>query len=95
MSLPTTLPAAIVETILARLAILFLAGAHGDEAAARHAASEILASHHPETTAEHRLAANSISFGFHALEALSQAANPDMSMKKILRLRGSAVCLSR
>jgi hypothetical protein len=91
-TVPSTLPAAIVETILARLALLFLIG---DEAAARHAAADMLAYYHPQTTAELRLAANAISFSFHALEALSQAALPDMSLNKILRLRGSAVSLSR
>src|ERR1700678_3422044 len=95
MSLPTTLPAAILETILARLALLFLVGAQGDETAARDAAAEMLASYDPKTTAELRLAANSISFSFHALEALSQAAHPNMSLTKILRLRRSAVSLSR
>ena len=94
MLLASTLPAAILETILARLALLFLIGAKGDEAAARHAAAEMLASYQPQTTAELRLAANAISFSFHALEALSQAAHPDMSLNKILR-RGSAVSLSR
>jgi hypothetical protein len=95
MSLPSHFPAAIRETILARLALLFLIGAKGDEAAARHAAAEMLASYQPQTAAELRLAANAISFSFHALEALSQAAHPDMSLNKILRLRGSAVSLSR
>jgi hypothetical protein len=94
-TLPGTLPAAILDTILARLALLFLIGAKGDEAAARHAAAEMLASYQPQTTAELRLAANAISFSFHALEALSQSAHPDMSLNKILRLRGSAVSLSR
>jgi hypothetical protein len=94
-TLPGTIPGAILDTILARLALLFLIGAKGDEAAARHAAAEMLASYQPQTAAELRLAANAISFSFHALEALSQAAHPDMSLNKILRLRGSAVSLSR
>jgi hypothetical protein len=95
MSLPTTLPAAILDTILGRLALLFLSGAAGDLTAARHAAARMLASYHPETEDELRLAANIISFSFHALEALSQAATPDMPLTRILRLRGSAVSLSR
>ena len=94
-TLPGTLPGAILDTILARLALLFLIGAKGDEAAARHAAAEMLASYQPQTAAELRLAANAISFSFHALEALSQAAAADLSLAKILRLRGSAVSLSR
>jgi hypothetical protein len=91
----TTLPAAILETILTRLALLFLAGAHNDPAQARQAAAQMLASYHPETEDELRLAANIISFSFHALEALSQSTHPDMSLTTILRLRGSAVSLSR
>ena len=35
------------------------------------------------------------SFGLHALEALGYAAAPDLSLNKVLRLRGSAVSLSR
>jgi len=95
MSLPTTLPAVLLDTILARLALLFLTGAQGDLAQAREAARHMLAAHHPETEIELSLAAEIISFGFHALEALSQAATPDLSLAKILRLRGSAVSLSR
>ena len=95
MSIPTALPAAILETILTRLATLFLIGAGGDQNAARHAASEMLAAYHPETTDELRLAANIVSFSFQALEALAQAATPDMPLTRVLRLRGSAVSLSR
>lgn len=90
-----TLCPAILETILNRLAILFLAGAGGDLDAARHAAQQMLANYCPETENEFRLAAEIISFGFHALEALSQAADPTLSLNQKLRLRGSAVSLSR
>jgi hypothetical protein len=95
VSFPTTLPAAILETILARLATLFLIGASGDSIAARQAASHMLAAYRPETEDELRLAANIICFSFQALEALSQAAAPDISLTRILRLRGGAVSLSR
>jgi hypothetical protein len=95
MSLAATIPTAVLETILARLAILFLSGAAGDLTAARQAASHMLAAYHPETEDELRLAARIISFSFQALEALSQAAAPDMPLTRILRLRGSAVSLSR
>jgi hypothetical protein len=94
-SFATTLPAAILETILARLATLFLIGAGGDSIAARHAASHMLAAYHPETEDELRLAANIICFSFQGLEALAQAAAPDLSLTRILRLRGGAVSLSR
>jgi hypothetical protein len=95
MSLSATLPAAIRDTIVGRLALLFLSATAGDMTEARAAAAETLADYHPETASELRLAANIVSFGLHSLEALSQAADPDMSLTKILRLRGSAVSLSR
>jgi hypothetical protein len=95
MPLPKTLPAAILETILTHLATLFLTGAVGDTAAARHAAAQMLAAYNPENEAELRLAASIIGFSFHALEALSQATGPDLSLTRVLRLRGSAVSLSR
>jgi hypothetical protein len=88
-------PAAILETVLARLAPLFLTGAAGDMNAAREAASRMLADYHPQTEDELRLAANIVGFSFHALEALGQSATPGMPLAKILRLRGSAVSLSR
>jgi hypothetical protein len=95
MPLPTSLPAAIVETVLIRLAALFLAGAGGDTAAARHTAAQMLGAYHPQTTGELRLAANIVIFSFQALDALGQAAAPDMPLTRILRLRSGAVSLSR
>jgi hypothetical protein len=95
MSFTTTLLPAILETVLARLALLFLAGADGDLTAARHVAIQSLDAYQVETVDELRLAGQVVSFGFHALEALSQAAIPDMPLNQILRLRGSAVSLSR
>jgi hypothetical protein len=95
MSLATMLSGAVLDTILARLAVLFLTGSGGDLAAAHHGAAKMLAGYHPETEDELRLAAEIVSFGFHALEALSQAASHDLPLTKILRLRGSAVSLSR
>jgi hypothetical protein len=55
----------------------------------------MLAAHDLETEEELRLTGEIISFGFHALEALSQATEPDLSLNQVLRLRGSAVSLSR
>ncbi len=95
MSLAKRLPAAVLETILTHLAGLFLTGAAGDMTAAREAAAQTLTAYRPETEDELRLAANIISFSFQALEALSQAASPDMPLTRTLRLRGSAVSLSR
>ena len=95
MSLATLFPAAVLETILIRLVPLFLTGAKGDITAARQAATQTPGSYRPETEDELRLAANVIAFSLHALEALGEAADPDLSMTRVLRLRGNAVSLSR
>jgi hypothetical protein len=86
---------ATLDTVLGHLALLFLTGAVGDLTVARQAAARMLAGYNAETPEELRLATEVISFGFHALEALSQAAEPGQSLNKKLRLRGSAVTLSR
>jgi hypothetical protein len=95
MSLPTTIAQAILDTVIGRLALLFLSGAAGDMPAAREAARQMLAAYNPETPDELTLAAEIISLQLHTLEALSYASDPDLSLSKILRLRGSAVSLSR
>lgn len=95
MSFPATIAQATLDTVVGRLAGLFLSGAGGDPAAARHAASQMLAAYHAETPDELSLAAEIISLQLHTLEALSYASEPDLSLNKILRLRGSAVSLSR
>jgi hypothetical protein len=94
-TLAATLSAAILDTILARLALLFLSGTASDLTAARHAAAQMLAAYHPQTDEELRLSAQLVGFSFHALEALSQAASRDIPLTRALRLRGSAVSLSR
>lgn len=95
MSFPATLPAAILETILIRLAALFLTGAKNDPIAARDAAVHMLAAYQPKTEDELCVAANLIIFNFQALEALSQAAGPDVPINRALRLRSGAVSLRR
>jgi hypothetical protein len=95
MSLTASLPQAVLETILLRLSALFLIGAAGDAVAARQAAAHMLDSHHPETAEEVSVAANVIIFNFQALEALSQAATPNMPITRVMSLRSGAVSLSR
>ena len=95
MSLLASFPTAILDTILGRLALLFIKGAAGDLAAARCAAAKMLAAYRPETLDELHLAAEIVSFGMHALDALGQSAEPDTPPAKVLRLRGGAVSLSR
>ena len=91
----TLLPAAAFETILLRLAALFLTGAGGDMPAARQAAVEMLSAYNPQTRDELCLAASIVGFTFQALEALGQAAAPDLPITRVLRLRSGAVSLSR
>ena len=85
----------VLETILTHLALLFLTAAAGDPSAARGAAAQALAAYHAQTEEELRLASEILSFSLHALEALGQAADRELSLNRILRLRGSAVSLSR
>jgi len=51
--------------------------------------------YHPETEDEFRLAAKIVGFSFQAIQALGQAAMPDLPVTRVLRLRGGAVSLSR
>jgi hypothetical protein len=95
MPLPASIPLVILDTVLDRLALLFLAGACGDMAAARAAARALLAAYDVQSETELTLAADVISFSFHSLEALSQALTADMPLNKVIRLRGSAVSLNR
>lgn len=90
-----SIPQAIRDTVLNGLVPLFLTGAGGDPIAARHAAAYMLVAYNPVTPDELSLASEIVSFSFHALQALSDASNPELSLNKILRLRGSAVSLSR
>jgi hypothetical protein len=95
MSFPATIAQAILDTVIGRLALLFLTGACGDMIAARYAASQMLAAYNAETPDELGLAAEIVSLQFHTLEALSYASDRDLPLNKILRLRGGAVSLSR
>jgi hypothetical protein len=89
------LPKAFALTIINHIATLLLTAAGGDLAAAQQAARETLASYDPRNQAEFQLAAQIISFSLQSIEALAQAANPDLSLTRVLRLRSGAVSLSR
>ena len=95
MSFPATIAQTILETVIGRLALLFLSGAGGDPDKARDAARQMLAAHNAETPDELGLAAEIVSLQLHTLEALSYASDPDLSLNNVLRLRGGAVSLSR
>lgn len=94
MTFAAILSPAILETVLVRLAVLFLSAAHTG-AAARQAAIDVLSEYHPQTNTELLHAATTIAFSFQALESLAQAALPDMPMNQIVRLRGNAAALRR
>ena len=95
MSQPATITTAIFDKILAFLAPLFLVAATDDIGAAQEAAGAMLASYNPRTNRELRFAALSIAFAFGALETLSKAADPDLALNQVLRLRGNANALNR
>jgi len=95
MSLPVSIAPATLETVIGGLAHQFLKGAGGDMTGAHFAASQMLAAYHAETPDELTLAGEIVSLQLHTLEALSDATDPQLSLNKVLRLRGSAVSLSR
>jgi hypothetical protein len=95
MSFPANIAQATLDTVIGRLALLFLTGACGDMTAAHYAASQMLAAYNAETPDELGLAAEIVSLQLHTLEALGDASDPELSLNKVLRLRGGAVSLSR
>jgi hypothetical protein len=91
----TDLPHALVRTILHQIAVLLLRGAGGDMEAARQAAAVTVGVHMPQTEQELRLAARIVGFSLQAGEALAQAANPELPLTRVIRLRTGAVSLTR
>jgi hypothetical protein len=89
------LPDALFQTILHQVGLLLLRGAGGDMQAARQAASDILRGHLPQTEQELRLATRIVAFTLQAGEALAQAANSDLPLTRVIRLRTGAVSLTR
>lgn len=90
-----TLPTVVLDTIITRLAVLFLTGAGGDMAIARDAAEQMLLSYRPDTPDELRVAANIMIFSFQGLESLSQAAVPGIRFDEAVRLRNCGASLNR
>lgn len=86
---------AILETVLSRLAVLFLAAAGGDLIAARIAARQMLDSYSVQTPNELCLAAEIISFSLHAVATLSSASDPVLPPNTVARLCNCAARLSR
>ena len=95
MPLPAPATAAFQDTVLDHLVPHFLAATDGNRAAARHAAHHLLAAYDTRTDAELELAVAIANFSLHSLQALSDSAAPDLTLNQKLRLRSSAVSLSR
>jgi hypothetical protein len=85
----------ILDASLDQIAPLFLRGAKGDMQAARDAAQAQLDDYHPQTNQELILAADIVHYRLLAQDNLMRSTEADLSLTKILRLRGSAVSLSR
>jgi hypothetical protein len=95
MSNAASFTPAVLDRILAFLAALFLPSTAGNLEAARDAAGALLASYEVRTDRQLRLAALAIAFSFGALDSLSRAAEPDLPVNQVLRLRGNANALNR
>lgn len=86
--------AAVLDKVLGLLAPLFR-DVTADEDAARDAALATLTGYGARDDRELRFAALAIAFSFGTMEALSQAAQPDLPPNQVLRLRGNANALNR
>lgn len=95
MSFSASIPQATVDTIVGHLVPLFIIAAANDGTLARESASHMLAAFNPVNEPELNLAAEIISLRLHGLQALGQAANPELPLNKTTQLRGSAVSLAR
>jgi hypothetical protein len=63
--------------------------------AAREAVRATLVDYRTRTDDELRLAALVVAFGFGALDALSRAASPDLTLEAVMDLRDNAIALSQ
>lgn len=85
----------VFDRVMAFLAKIFLPTCAYDPERARDAALEALAEYDPRTNRELRLAALALAFSLGALDALSRAADEELSVNQVLRLRSSANALHR
>jgi hypothetical protein len=92
---PAAIPQTILDSVAGHLVLLFLTATNQDREAARCTVAQMLAAYAPQDPQQLYLAAEVISFSHHALDSLGQAANPDTPLNRVIRLRGSAVSLSR
>jgi hypothetical protein len=94
MSQPIAVTPDFLNKILTLLAPLFLAATDGDMGAAQEAAHHALIDYGARTDDELRLAALVVAFGFGSLDALSKAADKDLSLDEVMDLRDNATALS-
>ena len=95
MTLPSHLSPTILNASINPIVPLFLIDAQGDEQAARQAVTDLLTDYHPQTNEELTLATEIIHFRLLARDNLRRSHDPELPLTKVLRLRGSAVSLSR
>jgi hypothetical protein len=95
MSQQPNITAVVFDKVIAFLAPLFLDASGGDPQTARLTAMSTLRDYDPRNDQELRLAALATAFTLAALDALSRAANPDLTDTQVLRLRANANALSR
>ena len=95
MTLPSHLSPTILSASISHIAPLFMAAAKVEEQAARAAVTDLLADYKPQTNEELTLAADIVHYRFLAMDNLARSSDPELSLTKVLRLRGSAVSLSR
>ncbi len=87
-----TIPQAAMDAVVLILAPFFLRATGGDLDTAKAAAQLMLADYNVSSQEELRFATEIVSF---SLQALSQAADPDIPITRQLRLRSGAVSLRR
>jgi len=95
MTLSSHLSPTILSAGISHIAPLFMADTQGDEQAARAAVIDLLTDYKPQTNEELTLAADNIHYRLLAADNLKRSLDPELSLPQILRLRGSAVSLSR
>jgi hypothetical protein len=94
MSFATAISPAILTATIAQIALLFLS-AGIDQDTARDIVASLLADYNAQSNIELALAADIISFQHRARDMLGQCCDPELPLKTVLRMQGSAISLSR
>jgi hypothetical protein len=85
----------ILSATINQIAPLLIQRTGCDEHASRAALTALLADYKPETNEEFTLAADIVHYRFLAVDNMARSVEPNLPLTKVLRLRGSAVSLSR